>query len=39
MTVDTKRYKAALVDENFKKGLIINYKPFAFMHNLAIENI
>ncbi len=39
MTVDTKRYKAALVDENFKKALIINYKPLAFMHYLAIEKI
>ena len=39
MTVDTKRYKRALVDENFKKKLIINYKRVAFMQNLAIENI
>jgi len=37
MTVDTKRYTP--VDVNFKKRLIINHKPVAFMQNLALENI
>ena len=39
MTVDTRPYEGRLVDESFKKRLIINYKPFTFMQNLAIENI
>ena len=34
MTVDTGRLQAP-VDENFKKALIINHKPLAFMHNLG----